>query len=362
MIKLIKPYITYSEVEQEFKEIFASGMFTKGKYSKELPEQICKYTGALYAFNTSSATTAISICLDVIGVGEGDEVIVSDFSFPASVNVIENCGAKPVFADVSIETFNMLPHELETKISSKTKAVIFVSALGNPSGIDEIYEICKKHDIHLIDDAACAIGSEVEGIKSGNLADFSCFSFHPRKLLTAGEGGAITTKHKAFAEKLEILLQHGAKISEKGFDFIEPGYNYRLPEMQGLMIIKQLEKLDKIVDERVAIQREMTNAISNIGYTQQERRQNVNHNIQSLVYRVPQKVDRDKLIAYLYNEGVESTIGTYCLSDCTYYKNKYNQVQKIAKYLQNNTITLPCYRGMDVEYIAERIANYERAK
>ena len=199
MIKLIKPYISYSDVESEFKEIFESGMFTRGKYVEQFATTLKEFTGAKYAFLASSATTALSVCLRILEIGQGDEVICSDFSFPASGNVIEDTGAKPVFADVSLETYNMLPAELEKKITSKTKAVILVDALGNPSGAHRILEICRSKNIPLIQDSACAIGSSENGIPVGNIADLTCFSFHPRKLLTTGEGGAITTNNAEYA-------------------------------------------------------------------------------------------------------------------------------------------------------------------
>lgn len=355
MIKLIKPYISFEEVEEEFREIFDSGILTRGKYSVEFPQKMCEYTGAKHSFNATSATTALAACLEILNIGSGDEVVVSDFSFPATVNVVEACGATPVFADVSLETYNMLPEELERKITAQTKAVIFVCALGNPSGLDKVSEICKAHDIPLINDAACAIGSSIDGIKVGNLADLECFSFHPRKLLTAGEGGAITTNNDEYAEKLNVKLAHGAALKDGKMDFITYGYNYRLPELQCLMLIKQLEKLDEIVKERIAIQKALDGQISEAGYVAQKCADNATHNIQSLVFTVPEGVKRDQLVQYLKDKEIESTIGTYCLSNCSYYKEKYNSVQPNALYLEQNTITLPCYAGVDTDKIAAAI-------
>lgn len=357
MIKLIKPYITFDEVKEEFKEIFDSGMLTRGKYSREFPQKMCEYTGAQYSFNATSATTALAMSLDTLGVREGDEVIVSDFSFPATVNVVEACGARPVFADVSRETYNMLPDELEKKITPRTKAVIFVCALGNPSGLDEIVCICREKGIPLINDAACAIGSSVDGVKVGNLTDIECFSFHPRKLLTAGEGGAITTNCDEYAEYLSVKLAHGATDKNGKMDFVTYGYNYRLPELQCLMLIKQLEKLDEIVAERLEIQKQTAQALEPMGYAAQKCAENAVHNIQSLVFTVPEHIERDGLIEHLKENGIESTIGTYCLSNCTYYRNKYGDVQPNALYLEQNTITLPCYTGVDVEKVTETIGD-----
>ncbi len=172
-------------------------------------------------------------CLKILNLKKGDEVLVSDFSYPATVNVIEDIGAKPIFVDVSLEDFNMNPKELEKKISPKSKAVIFVDALGNPSGISEIRKICNKRKLILIEDAACAIGSSENGEKCGSISDLTCFSFHPRKVICAGEGGAITTNNKEFADKLKIKLSHGAKTDKNGnLKFVDFGYNFRISDFR----------------------------------------------------------------------------------------------------------------------------------
>lgn len=357
MIKLIKPYITFDEVQTEFREVFESGWFTKGKYVDEFREEIKKYTGAKHAYLATSATTALTMCLKLLNIKEGDEVIVSDFSFPATANVVEDVGAKTVFADVDKTTFNMIPEELERKITKNTKAVIFVDALGNPSGIHKIKEICLRHKIPLIEDAACAIGSSENGVLCGNIADLTCFSFHPRKLLTTGEGGAITTNNPAFAKMLDVKLNHGSVVVDGKFDFVDVGFNYRLPELQAVMGLKQLRKLDQIVKERNAVKNLYVDLLVPVGFKPQAITDSVVHNIQSLVFVVPDKVDRDTLIAKLKLEGIEAVLGTYCMSGCTYYKNKYNEVQPNSKFLNDNSITLPCYDGVDVKFVCEKIKN-----
>lgn len=358
MIRLIKPYLDFCQIEEEARNIIDSGILTRGEYSRKFPKAMCDYTGSAFAFNASSATTALAISLEVLNIGLGDEVIVSDFSFPATVNVVEARGAIPVFADVSRETFNMLPEELIRKITPRTKAVIFVCALGNPDGLDDIAAICKERNIPLINDAACGIGSSIDGVKVGKSADLSCFSFHPRKLLTAGEGGSVTTNNPAYAEQLEIKLMHGEKIENGVIDFVTYGYNYRLPELQCLMLIKQLEHLDEIVAERIATMEQYKLALEPLGFTAQKHGKNVVHNMQSVVFVVPSGMSRDGLIAHLRQQGIESTLGTYCQSNCTYYKEKYSDVQPNGLWLEQNTITLPCYRGVDVDAVVAGIQSY----
>lgn len=348
MIKLIKPYISFDEVEAEFREIFESGWFTRGKHVAAFAYEIRRYTGARHAFLATSATTALWLCLRLLEIGPGDEVIVSDFSFPATANVVEDVGATPVFADVSMDTFNMLPDELERKITAKTKAVIFVDALGNPSGIHAIKSICQKRGIPLIEDAACAIGSSEHGVRCGNIADLTCFSFHPRKLLTTGEGGAVTTNNDIWAKKLGIKLAHGAEVEKGKFDFVDYGYNFRMSELQAVMGIKQLAKLDTIVKDRNLIRDAYARELEPLGFRAQLTTPEVVHNLQSLVFKVPVGTDRDVMISLLKEQGVETTLGTYCLSGTTYYRRIYGNVQPSAMRLQDNTITFPCFEGVDV--------------
>lgn len=358
MIRLIKPYIEFEDVEADFRKIFESGMLTKGEYARRLPEVLCAYTGAKYAFNTTSATTALAACLDILEVGRGDEVVVADFSFPATANVVAACGATPVFADVSRDTYNMLPEALEKKITARTKAVIFVCALGNPDGLDAIQSICTKHGIPLINDAACAIGSALNGKKVGSIADLACFSFHPRKLLTSGEGGAITTSKAEYAKRLEVKLAHGAVAKEGRLDFVTYGYNYRLPDLQCAMLIKQIEKLDEIVKQRNDAANDYRALMEPMGFIGQKHGEHVLHNMQSVVFTVSESVSRDGLIQYLADKGIESTIGTYCLSAGSYFMDKYGDVQPNALWLQDNTITLPCYANVPTNDVIQMISDY----
>ena len=355
MIKLIKPYITFEEVEENFVEIFESGWFTKGKYVAEFREELKSYLGSNYSHLTTSATTALTISLKAYGVGKGDEIIVSDFSFPATSNVVEDLGAVPIFADVSLDTFNMLPEELESKISSKTKAVIFVDALGNPSGISEIKDICDKYNLPLIEDGACAIGSSENGKNCGNIADITCFSFHPRKLLTTGEGGALTFNDESLESFFNVKLNHGSINTDGKFDFVDYGYNYRLPELQCVMGIKQLKKLDDIVKSRNSIRDQFVRRLEPHGFKAQKISKESTSNIQSLVFKVPDNIDRNELIEKLRVKGVESTIGTYSLSACSYNMGKYNNIQKNSYKLQERTLTLPCYEEVDIDLVCKSI-------
>lgn len=357
-IRLIKPYLNYDEVAQDFREVFESGMFTRGQHVAALRKELCAYAGASHAFLTTSATTALWMCMKLLRIQPGDEVIVSDFSWPATANVVEDLGARPVFADVSLDSFNMLPEDLERKITPRTRAVIFVDALGNPSGLTEIQAICRRHGLPLVEDAACAAGSSEFGRRCGSIADITCFSFHPRKLINTGEGGAILTDRGDWATWLEVKLGAGVGgMKGPGADFVDYGYNFRLPEMAALMGRKQLAKLDAIVDERNLMRQQFVAELAPLGFVVQHCADQARHNVQSLVFRVPAGCNRDTLIGRLKDLGIESTIGTYALSATSYYAGRYHDAQPNSKRLQETTLTLPCYHGLEVQRVVDAIAS-----
>jgi perosamine synthetase len=305
----------------------------------------------------TSATTALSVCLKLLGVGPGDEVVVADFSFPATANVVEDLGARPVFADVSLETYNVLPATLATRLTKRTRAVIAVDVFGNPTGMHDIADLCRERGVPLIEDAACAMGSGERGVRCGSIADLTCFSFHPRKLLTTGEGGAIATNRPEWSAWLDVKLNHGARDGKGGYaqDFVDYGYNYRLSEPQAIMGRAQLRKLDGIVASRNLIRAKCLERLAPAGFVPQRIGNEITFNVQSLVFRVPAGVDRNSLIAAVREDGIETTIGTYCLSGTTYYRGRYGDVQPNAELLQRETITLPCYAGVDVDFVTARL-------
>ena len=355
-IKLIEPYISFNEVAAELKEIFNSGQLTKGQHVDKFVAGLKEYTKAEYAFLTTSATTALTMALKAVGVQGGDRVAVSDFSWPATCNVVEDLGAIPIFIDVDRHTYNMCPLDLANKLNDNFAAVIAVDALGNPSGVIELKEICEIHGVPLIQDSACAIGSSVNGVKVGAIADITCFSFHPRKLLTTGEGGAIITNNDKYSDWLTVKLAAGASGGKRqGLDFIDYGYNYRMSEIQALMGWTQLLKLDAITARRNDIASKYTTFLAPMGFVRQKVDHNVYHNIQSLIFTVPADISRNCLIDHLDNHNIESTLGTYCLSATTYYSKKYNDVQNNSLWLEEHTITLPCYDGVDIDRVVVAI-------
>ena len=355
-IRLIKPYIDYVDVEDDFREVFESGVFTRGKNVEKFAHKLGVEVGAKHTFLTTSATTALWVSLKALGIQANDEVAISDFSFPATANVVEDLGAKPVFVDVNFDTFNMNVDDLISKITKKTKAVIFVDAFGNPTGLHEIKDICDYYEIPLVEDAACALGSGEYDIPCGKISDI--FSFI-RKLLCTGEGGAITTDNDELAKWLESRLLHGAnKTAEGTLEFANYGFNFRMSELQAIMGIKQITKLQEIIRERVKTRNAFCDALVPRGFQSQKIGASTSHNVQSLVFVVPENIKRDHLIDHLKRNSVEATIGTYCQSRQPYYKNKYNDVQLFSSLLEDKTITLPCYADVPVEEVCQQIFDF----
>lgn len=358
MIRLMRPYIAFEEVEADFRQVFSSGTFTRGENVEAFRRELARFTGARHVHLASSATTALWVCLKLLDIRAGDEVVVSDFSFPATANVVEDLGATPVFADVSRETYNVTAESLAPLFGPRTKAVIFVDALGNPSGLREVAALCRQQGIPLIEDAACAIGSSVGSQRCGSVADLTCFSFHPRKIICTGEGGAITTDRDDWALWLDTKLSHGAKgMKGPALDFIDYGYNFRLPELQAVMGRKQLAKLEAIVEGRNRVRDDYRRLLEPLGFVAQKVEADVRFNVQSLVFTVPPGCQRDALVARLKEYGVESTIGTYCLSATTYYAAKFGTRNPNARFLEAESITLPCYEGLDVDRVCRVVAD-----
>lgn len=362
-IKLIEPHIGFEEVSSEIKNIFSSGRFTQGENVEKFTRNLVSYLGCDYAGLTTSATTALALSLRILGVKPGSKVGVSDYSWPASSNVIEEIGAVPVFIDIDTDTFNMSRADLEKKIENNLSAIIFVDTFGNPSGLDEIKEICDEKKIPLLEDAACALGSEINNKKIGNFSDLACFSFHPRKLLNTGEGGAITSNLNELEEILKVKLAAGASGKEEvGLKFSDYGFNFRMTEIQALMGWKQLKTIDQIIQERNEIKEVYIKELIEFGFIPQHINKNVKHNVQSIVFRVPKYIDRNRLVKFLYENQIESTLGTYCLSGTNFNKLKYDNVQKNSQKLEGEAITLPCYKGLNPDLVIEKIIDFSKKK
>ena len=255
-------------------DVLHSDYLTCGPKITELEQKLCELTGAKYAVVCSNDTAALHIACMAAGVSAGDEVITTPITFLASANCALYCGAKPVFADIDEETYNIDPKEIEKALTPKTKAVVAVDYTGQVVDLDAIMETCHKQNVVVIEDAAHSIGTLYKGRPIGSIADMTTFSFHPVKTVTAGEGGAVLTDNEEYYKKLLLYRSHGmtrdqaqmTKESEGGwyYQMIDLGYNYRMTDMQAALLISQLEKLPMFSKRRKEIVARYNEAFSRI--------------------------------------------------------------------------------------------------
>lgn len=234
-------------------ETLKSPALTCGPKIPELEKKLCEVTGAKFAVAVSNGTAALHIAAMAAGIQEGDEVIVSPITFAASANCVLYCGATPVFADIRPDTYNIDPASIREKITEKTKAVVAVDFTGQAVELEEIRQICKEHNLWLIEDAAHSIGTLYKGQTVGSIADMTTFSFHPVKTVTSGEGGAVTTNDEELYRKLCWYRAHGITRNQEEmvhptdagwyYEQVELGYNYRMTDIQAALLISQLKKL-----------------------------------------------------------------------------------------------------------------------
>jgi perosamine synthetase len=244
---------------QAIRAVIESGWVTQGARVEEFERAVADYCGAEHAVAVSSCTAALHLALVVAGVGPGDEVIVPSMSFIATANAVVHAGASPVFAEVEASTFNLDLHDVRNRITPRTKAIVLVHQLGLPADIDGFQSLAEEHSLRIVEDAACAIGSTYRGRPIGSHGELVCFSFHPRKLLTTGDGGMVLTSSREHADRLRLLRQHGMSLSDRvrsssaavvRESYLEVAYNYRLTDIQAAMGIEQLRRLPTMVQRR----------------------------------------------------------------------------------------------------------------
>jgi dTDP-4-amino-4,6-dideoxygalactose transaminase len=341
-----------------------------GPKTIEFEKLIAKYTGAKYAIAVNSCTAALHLSLIALGIGEGDEVITTPFTFAATANVIIQVGAKPVFVDIKKDTYNIDPEEIKKAITPKTKAIIPVHYAGQPCEIDKIMKIAKKHNLFVIEDAAHAIGAEYKARKIGTIGDLTCFSFYATKNMTTGEGGAITTNNKKLAEKIEILRLHGMsrdawkRYSKKGswyYEIKECGWKYNMTDIQAVMGIVQLKKLDKFIEIRRKYVQIYNKELSKIkGIITPYERPDVKH----VYYLYPillENYDRDKFIEKMAENGIQCSVHFIPLHLHPFYRKKFGFKKgdfPNSEWVYEREVSLPLYPKMkekDVKFIINTI-------
>lgn len=348
-MRLTKPYISHKEMFAAAR-VLKSGNLTQGKVSSDFEKKIAFYAGGAYAFVTSSATTGLQLSLDVLKIGRGDEVIIPDFSFPATANSVIKVGATPVCVDIDLQTFCIDPKEIEKNITKHTKAIMPVHAFGLCANMPEILKIARKHGLRVVEDAACAIGSTIGTQHAGTFGDCGVYSFHPRKLITTGEGGAIITNDNALSEAITVSRSHGGVRGELFLEFIESGYNFRLSDINSAVGIVQLQKIDKIIAKRSSLVQVYEKFLLDSEYISvPSTPDGFVHTFQSYVVLLKAEIDRDSVIRELRKLDIESTLGTYSISSQPYF-NQYLSDRKInvprSKFAFAQTLTLPLYPQM----------------
>lgn len=358
IIPITKPLLGDAETEH-VRQVIQSGWVSQGPKVKEFEKAFADYVGAKHAVAVSSCTTALHLSLLASGVKSGDEVITPSHTFIATANSIAHCGAIPVFVDIDPRTFNLDPDRIEAAITRRTKAIMIVHQIGLPADIGRITKIAKRHGLEIVEDAACAIGSEYKNRPIGCHSRTVCFSFHPRKIITTGDGGMVTTNDAALAKKLELLRQHGMSVNDlarhrsKKVIFEEypiVGYNYRLTDMQAAMGIEQLKRLPKILKDRRRLAERYTDAFSKFDQISPPFVPNyAQPNFQSYCVYVEKgkQISRDVLMQRLLEMGIATRRGVMSVHlEKPYRKSRRPGGLQHSTYASNNALILPLYPQM----------------
>ena len=361
-IPLIKPYIT-EEIKERVLDVLDSGYLTEGPVTHEFEQVFANYVKANHAIAVTSCTTGLEIALRALGIKPGDEVIVPDYTYPATAAVVAIVGAHCVIVDVDPSSMLIDYDAIERAITLRTKAIIPVSLFGNPLDYDRLNQIKKKYDLYIIEDAACSIGAEYKRAKVGTFADITVFSLHPRKFITTGEGGMITTENDVWADRMNSYKHFGMAMNNtfrEGIQFNTVGTNYKLTNIQSAIGLGQMEHIDYLLENRRLSSTRYNRLFENIqGIKLPKTTENGRHSYQS--YCILTKA-RNQIMNTLRPQGVEVQIGTYSLHMHPAFQNQHHfrfsgdMNGSISAY--NNCLALPLFHDITEEeqnYIVSRI-------
>ena len=351
---------------KEIAEVLKSGTLTQGPKVAEFERMVAEHVGSRHAFAMSSCTAALHLALVALDIGPGDEVLVADFTFPATANVVVQQGAVPVLVDIELRTLTVDLDDLRARLTDKTKAIIPVHAFGCSADLDPILELADERGIPVIEDAATAIGATYRGRSCGSIGRLGCFSFHPRKVITTGEGGMIVTNDDALAERVRVLRSHGGVPDGDTcwYRYESAGFNYRLSDVLGAIGVAQMRKLPQIIERRRGAAAALKERLGDVaGIILPSDPPWGGHIYQSFVVLLDERLDRDRLVGDLRERGVEATLGTYAVHAQPFYGRQYGYVpgQLPGSYAAfRRTVTLPLYPQM-TEADADAVAAGVRA-
>ena len=362
------------EEEKEVIDTLYSGWLTRGPKTARLESMFKNYVGCKHAICVSSCTAALHLSLAALGIKKGDEVITSPITWPATANVIVHTGAAPVFVDVDRETLNIDPLKIEEKITKRTKAIIPVHMAGQPCDMGKIQRLAKKYKLHVIEDAAHAIGASYKRKKIGTISDFTCFSFYPIKNMTTAEGGLVVTNNPDWAEKIRVYSLHGVsndawKRYDKSFkgvsEVVYPGFKYNMSDLQASLGLHQLPKLDGFINDRKMIAQQYDEAfrdVKEISIPKPLRSIGHAHHLYIIILDIENlKVSRDEFMDALKKENVGVGLHFRSLHIQPYYKNTFKLRDSglpDALYLSERILSLPMYPKMsqyDVDTVVKAV-------
>lgn len=358
------------EEERAVLDALRSGWVSQGPRVAEFERKFSEYVGAAHAVATSSCTAALHLALLAGGIKPGNEVLCPSLSFIATANAIVYTGATPVFVDIDESTYNMDPNRIEDAITPRTRAILVVHQIGLPAPLVEISEIANRRGLLVIEDAACAIGAEYKGCRIGLPHSLiACFSFHPRKILTTGEGGMITTADEETAARLRRLRQHAmtvsdvarhnaAKVIAETYD--EVGYNYRMTDLQAAIGLVQLQRLDDMLARRRMLALRYSSRLSALPWlVLPQETPGCRHNFQSYMVRLQgdAPITRDKLMQELLNRGVASRRGVMAIHrEAPYTNGAWDASLAVTNLVADSTLILPLFHAMtqdDQDYVIQ---------
>jgi perosamine synthetase len=369
-IPITKPLFSEDE-ERAVVEVLRSGWVVQGPKVAAFERVVANYVGVPHAIATSSCTTALHMALVLLGIGPGDEVIVPSFTFIATANVVCYTGATPVFVDIDPQTYNLDPNRLETAVTPRTKAIMPVHQIGLAADMDRLNAIANRYGLAVIEDAAPALGATYKGKRVGGLGNVTCLSFHPRKVITAGEGGMILTSDQALANHARTLRTHGMSLSDLQRhqatsvaieEYHDLGYNYRLSDLHAAVGLEQMKKLDLMLMRREQLAVRYHEALADLECLQLPfSSTDQPHSYQSYIIQLgPQAPkSREQVMQEMLEAGIATRRGVMAIHLEPYYRQRFPGVKlSVTETAAQSTLLLPIYATMtelEQDYIIDHL-------